>query len=68
MVFKSFRSFLASIPIAPCPGAVGNIERGKIIHLFLLMIFLMNSIALLSLDSKILSIATFAITIASESP
>ena len=68
MIFKSFRSFLASIPIAPCPGAVGNIESGKIIHLLLVMISLMNSIALLSLDSKILSIATFAITIPSEFP
>ena len=34
MPFNRLLSFFASIAIAPCPGAVGKIESGKIDQIF----------------------------------
>ena len=65
MPFNSLLSFLASIAIAPCPGAVGKIDSGKIDHLFSLSNFMMLS----SLPNSIKrSNATLAKIIASSFP
>ena len=68
MPFNCLLSFLASIAIAPCPGAVGKIDSGKIDHLFslstLFMYFFISSLP----NSIKRSNATLAKIIASSFP